>query len=208
MSFFNFQFWIEIEMRKNALFHFNFNLKIEWHFRCGARIKYLPFFRFDYWIEKGKIKKTFCWIYFDLKPILKNKHQNFRINFLIWYQKMNFKKFFLFSIFALKLKTEKGKIFKIRFVFKSKNELYFRYTDSSGTQIIEITFPVIFTSMVSHVIQEQVRIMSIEISRCTMITRAPSICCLENNWFILIFISLAATFTNHISRSSYREVFS
>ena len=34
MSFFSFQFCIGIEMRKNALFHSNFNLKIEWHFRC------------------------------------------------------------------------------------------------------------------------------------------------------------------------------
>ena len=29
MYFFSFQFWIEIEMCKNALFHFNFNLKIK-----------------------------------------------------------------------------------------------------------------------------------------------------------------------------------
>ena len=202
MSFFNFQLWNEIEMRKNALFHFNFNLKIEWHFRCGARIKYLPFFRFDYWIEKGKMKKTFCWIYFDLKPILKNKNQNFRINFLIWYQKMIFKNsfFFQFLLWNWKMKNEKFSKF-VLFLNQKTNYTF-------GTRIIEITFLVIFTSMVSHVIQEQVRIMSIGISRCTMITRAPSICCLDYNWFILIFILLAATFTNHISRSSYREVLS
>ena len=34
MSFFNFQFWIEIEIHKNGLFHYNFKMKIEWHFRC------------------------------------------------------------------------------------------------------------------------------------------------------------------------------
>ena len=42
---------------------------------------------------------------------------------------MNFKKFFHFSILVMKLKSGKWKIFKIHFVFKSKNELYFRYTD-------------------------------------------------------------------------------
>ena len=161
---------------------------------------------------KKLISKNIFYFSHFIIELKKEKQKKLFLN-LFWF-KINFKKqklkFFEFIfwfqiILLIKLKNEK---WKIRFVFKSKNELYFRYTDSSGTQIIEITFPVIFTSMVSHVIQEQVRIMSIEISRCTMITRAPSICCLENNWFILIFISLAATFTNHISRSSYREVFS
>ena len=91
--------------------------------------KYISFFTFDYWIEKRKTKKNCFWIYFDSKSISKNKNQNFRIHFLISNQKMNFKKFFHFSILVMKLKNEKRKIFKIRFVFKSKNELYFRYTD-------------------------------------------------------------------------------
>ena len=34
LSFFNFQFWIEIEITKNVLAHSNFKMKIEWHFRC------------------------------------------------------------------------------------------------------------------------------------------------------------------------------
>ena len=86
---------------------------------------------FQIWLLNWKMKngKKNFWICFDLKPISKNKNQNFRIHFLIWNQKMNFKKFFHFSIFVLKLKNEKWKIFKIRFVFKSKNELYSRYTD-------------------------------------------------------------------------------
>ena len=42
---------------------------------------------------------------------------------------MNFKKLFYLSILVMKLKNEKWKIFKICFVFKSKNELYFRCTD-------------------------------------------------------------------------------
>ena len=80
-------------------------------------------------LKNVKRKKKVFWIYFDLKPISKNKNQNFLIYFLIWNQKMNFKKFFHFSILVLKLENEKWKIFKIRFVFKSKIELYFWYTD-------------------------------------------------------------------------------
>ena len=76
------------------------------------------------------LKKKVFWIYFDLKSISKNKNQNIGIHFLISNQRMNFKNFFHFSILVMKLKHEKWKIFKIRFVFKSKNELYFRYADS------------------------------------------------------------------------------
>ena len=90
--------------------------------------KYISFFKFDYWLGKRKTKKYFFGIYFDLKPISKNKNQNFQIHFLISNQKMNFKQFFRFSILIMKLKNEKWKILKIRFVLKSKNELYFRYT--------------------------------------------------------------------------------
>ena len=79
-------------------------------------------------LEKEKQKKNCFWIYFDSKSISKNKNKNFRIEFSISNEKGNFKKFFHFSILVMKLKNEKWKIFKIRFVFKSKNELYFRYT--------------------------------------------------------------------------------
>ena len=94
--------------------------------------KYLSFLKFDDWIERWKTRKNFFGICFDLKLISKNKNQNFRIHFLIWNQKINFKKLFHFSIFVLKLKNEKWKIFKISFVFKSKNKLYFLYTDSKN----------------------------------------------------------------------------
>ena len=76
------------------------------------------------------LKKKVFWIYFDLKSISKNKNQNIGIHFLISNQRMNFKNFFHFSILVMKLKHEKWKIFKIRFLFKSKNKLYFRYADS------------------------------------------------------------------------------
>ena len=78
-------------------------------------------------LKKIKREKNFFWLYFHLKPISKNKNQNFQIYFLISNQKINFRKFFHFSILFMKLKNEKWKIFKIRFVFKSKNELYFRF---------------------------------------------------------------------------------
>ena len=87
-------------------------------------------FIFQSWLKHWKRKnekKTFFWLYFHLKPISKNKNQNFQIHFLISNQKINFRNFFHFSILFMKLKNEKWKIFKIRFVFKSKNELYFRF---------------------------------------------------------------------------------
>ena len=91
-------------------------------------------FIFQFWLINKKVKnekkKNFFKIYFDLKPVSKNKVQNFRIHFLIWNQKMNFKKLFPFSVLVMKLKKEKWKSFKIRFIFKSKNELSFRYMDS------------------------------------------------------------------------------
>ena len=94
-------------------------------------------FIFQIWLlnEKMKNGKTIFLFYFDLKPISKNKNQNFQIHFLIWNQKMNFEKFFLFSILVIKLKNEKWKYLKVCFIFKSKSELYFRYTDFSSFNI-------------------------------------------------------------------------
>ena len=119
---------ISNQKTKNELQNFEYNFLI-WNEKTNFK-KYLSFFKFDYWTERWKTKKNILWICFYLKPISKNKNQNFRIHFLIWNQKMNFKNFFHFSIFILKLKNEKWKTFKIRFNFKSKNGLYFRYMDS------------------------------------------------------------------------------
>ena len=117
--------------------------------RISKNIFHLSFFTFDYWIEKRKTKKTCFWIYFDLKPIWKSKNQIFGIHFLISNQKMNFKKSFHFSILVMKLKNEKRKIFKIRFVFKSKNELYFWYTDwLPFSSLIDFFFEFLITSFV------------------------------------------------------------
>ena len=50
-------------------------------------------------LKKEKWKKNFFLIYFDSKPVSKNKNQNFRIHFLISNEKINFKKFFDFFSF-------------------------------------------------------------------------------------------------------------
>ena len=48
---------------------------------------------------------------------------------------MNFKKLFHCSLLVVNLKNEIRKIFKFRFAFKSKNELYFWYTDLTGLKL-------------------------------------------------------------------------
>ena len=82
-------------------------------------------------LKNVKRKKKF-WIYLDSEPLSKNENQNFWILFLIWNQKMNSKKLFHFAMLVMKLENEKWKILKIHLALISKNELYFRYTDSVG----------------------------------------------------------------------------
>ena len=53
MPFFNFQFWIEIEMRKDILFRFNFHFKIEMEKDIFAH------FNFYFNIETWKMIKIF-----------------------------------------------------------------------------------------------------------------------------------------------------
>ena len=118
-----------ISKRKTKNQNQNFVIRfLIWNEKTNFK-KCLSFLKFHLCIEKGNTKKKFFWNYFDLKPISKNKNQNFWVHFSISNQKMNFIKFFHFSIFFMKLKNEKWKFFKIRFVLKSKNELYFWYTD-------------------------------------------------------------------------------
>ena len=67
---------------------------------------------------------------------------------------MNIKKFFHFSILAMKLKHEKLKIFKIRFVFKSRNELYFQYTDTDkikSKNLLSMKIVVNYLDFVFHI---------------------------------------------------------
>ena len=100
-----------------------FNLKWQNEFQKTLLI-------FQFWLlnEKRKTKTIFFLNLFWFKTNFKKLKSKFSHSFFDWNQKMNFKKFFHFSILVMKTKNEKWKIFKIRFVFKSKNELYFRYT--------------------------------------------------------------------------------
>ena len=79
-------------------------------------------FIFQIWLMHWK-RKHETQIFLNLfwfKTYSKSKNQNFWIHFSISNQKMNFIKFFHFSIFFMKLKNEKWKFFKIRFGFEIK----------------------------------------------------------------------------------------
>ena len=90
-------------------------------------------FIFQIWLLNWKTKneKKFFLLSFDfcfLKLVLnqnkfKKKFEIFQ--FIFWFEikKWISKKFFHFSIFVLKLKNEKWKIFKILFVFKPKKQI-------------------------------------------------------------------------------------
>ena len=92
----------------------------------------IPFI-FQIWLLNWKTKneKKFFLLSFDfcfLKLVLnqnkfKKKFEIFQ--FIFWFEikKWISKKFFHFSIFVLKLKNEKWKIFKILFVFKPKKQI-------------------------------------------------------------------------------------
>ena len=97
MSFFNFQFWIKIEIHKNSLFHYNFKMKIEWHFWCTdfnpcteSIIHFLIWkqngfwiffiFRFSISLPKLKTERIFWNSLLDFKS--KNEFENFDFCFL------------------------------------------------------------------------------------------------------------------------------
>ena len=93
---------------------------------------------FVFWFQmKKQIQKTF-FIFQNLKTIIKI------FEFIFWFEitKWISKKIFLFPILVIKLEIENWKILnlKICFVFKSKNELYFRYTDYIWMKLIFIIF--------------------------------------------------------------------
>ena len=96
LSFFNFQFWIEIEIPKNVLFHSNFKMKIEWHFRCTDWF-WLPFsclnefyfefsipsFVFHFYKKNGK-RNTVRFSFFVFIKELKNElFKNIKINIMV-----------------------------------------------------------------------------------------------------------------------------
>ena len=122
-----FMFWFKTDFVKwklqfrNSLFH----LKWKNEFQKISTI-------FQIWLKhwKRKKEKKFFWLYFNLKPISKNKNQSFRIPFSISNQKMNFKKSFHFSILFMKLKNEKWTIFNFVLFLKQKTNYTF------GTPIV------------------------------------------------------------------------
>ena len=86
----------------------------------NANYNFVIRFRFE--IKKNEFQKTsFIFQIWLLNWKTKNE-KKFFLN-LFWF-KTNFKKQF----FDFCFENEKWKLFKIRFVFKSKNELYFRYS--------------------------------------------------------------------------------
>ena len=96
MSFYNFQFWIEIDMRKNALFHFSFNLKIEWDFRCtdcfftnfflcpSTPLILAPKVPFNLQIKIEMKKGIFAHFNFNSKLKIKKRHFFFNFPFPIF----------------------------------------------------------------------------------------------------------------------------
>ena len=75
--------------------------------------------------KKRKIKKEKTLFWF--KTSFKKQKSKFSNSLFDFKSKNEFQKVLLFFNFGYEIK--KWKIFKIRLVFKSKNELYFRYTD-------------------------------------------------------------------------------
>ena len=117
--FWFFMFWFKTDFVKWKFQFRNSLFDLKWKNESQKR-SFISQIWLKHWKRKSE-KKIFFLTLFWFKTNFKK--QNFRIHFLISNQKMNFRKFFHFSILVMKLKNEKRKIFKTRFVFKSKNEL-------------------------------------------------------------------------------------
>ena len=137
-------FWIysdlkSISKNKNQNFRFHFlisnqkiNFKKFFHFSTLVmKLKNEKFSKFVFFLSKKTSYtfstwiKTVFWIYFDLKSISKNKNQNFRIHFLIPSQKINFKKFFHFSIWLWNWKMKNEKFSKFILFLNQKTSYTF-----------------------------------------------------------------------------------
>ena len=126
-------FYFPIKIGKWKLkFFYHFSI-----FNFESKLKYIKI-SFFILILKWKLNGTFSariekkdfWNLFWFKISFKKQKSKYSNSFFDFKSKNEFQKLFHFSILVMKLKHEKWKIFKIRFVFKSKNELYFRYADS------------------------------------------------------------------------------
>ena len=125
MSFFNFQSWNEIKIQKKVLFHFNFNLKIEWHLQCTDESRKwfqnkTNFEKFSFFIVKFHNKNWKMKDLFEIHFLFKIKKwiQKFVFCFLKLVLNQNGVKniFFRFSFFNALIKFEKSKYF-LRSVF-------------------------------------------------------------------------------------------
>ena len=201
-SIFNFE--VKIEICKNVLFHFNFELKIKWHFRCTDFLwsvisSKLPLKNESFHIFSifQKIEHKTQVSLFNLIMKTKNKkNSNFyfilkeksnvlfdpRIRILVNY--LNF-------VFYTEVKT-KSKYKTLNFLFQYIKNTKWQYTDSVYFSFftfmkelknkllknIKIKFMVIFTSIVYTLFKS---VKSADIFRCTLVTRTQKICCFENS---------------------------
>ena len=191
---------------KIVLFHFNFKLKIKWHFRCTDFLwsvisSKLPLKNESFHIfsifQKTEHKTQVSFFNLIMKTkneknsnfyfILKEKSNvlfNPRIRILVNY--LNF-------VFYIEVKTKsKYKTLNFLFQYIKNSKWHFGYTDSvhfsSFTFMkelknkllknIKIKFMVIFTSIV-YTLFESVK--STDIFRCTRVTRTPKIRCFEGS---------------------------
>ena len=111
-----FMFWFKTDFVKWKFQFPNLLFDLKWKHK-SQKISFISQVWLKYWKRKKK-KQFFLTLFWFKTNFKKTKIKIFE--FIFW---------FYFPTLVMKLKNEKWKIFKIRFVFKSKNELYFRYTD-------------------------------------------------------------------------------
>ena len=111
-----FMFWFKTDFVKWKFQFRNLLFDLKWNHK-SQKISFISQVWLKYWKRKKK-KQFFLTLFWFKTNFKKTKIKIFE--FIFW---------FYFPTLVMKLKNEKWKIFKIRFVFKSKNELYFRYTD-------------------------------------------------------------------------------
>ena len=137
LLFFNFQFWIEIEIPKNVLFHSNFKMEIEWHFRCTDSNGH-SFFNLKTKNELHVPKQPF----FNIK--IKNEKPILAVErFLLQLQKASSKtsfglnKFYLTITSSLQILTLLSFIFRFsKWNWKTKIKIISFYGDLKSTDLL------------------------------------------------------------------------
>ena len=108
-----FMFWFKTDFVKWKFQFRNSLFDLKWKKQTSNNI--FHFSNLINALKNEKLKRILFLALFWFKTTSKNKNQNFRIHSLISNQKMNFKKFFHFSI--LFMKNEKWKIYQNLFCF-------------------------------------------------------------------------------------------